>query len=227
MDATYGPDKLHALIVTAALRTRPQRTASDLSRVVDGNDIQRSLDLWHRLGHVRWQMKDLGPCFGSARAMTTAPSDRRSPRGAPCRAATGAGPPGEFAVSVSGIRWRSYPWLVEHAPTASSCAVLNHRLCCRSSTIEPCAAGPSGLPPRTWRTNSSSRKCCCLMPPAENLTGCFQRNRKSARGRVLPAADRADPKPPMPSECSGRLVSRGFCRDNEELSKQCTFVSIP
>jgi hypothetical protein len=111
MDATYGPDKLHALTVTAALRTRPQRTASDLSRVVDGKDIQRSLDLWHRLGHVRWQMKDLGPCVGSARAMTTAPSYRRFPRGAPCRAATGAGPPGEFAVSVSGIRWRSYPWL--------------------------------------------------------------------------------------------------------------------
>jgi hypothetical protein len=77
MDATYGPDELHALTVTAALRTRPQRTASDLSRVVDGKDIQRSLDLWHRLGHVRWQMKDLGPCVGSARAMTTAPSYRR------------------------------------------------------------------------------------------------------------------------------------------------------
>ena len=52
MDATDGPDELHALTVTAALRTRPQRSAADLSRVVDGEDIQRSLDLWYRLGYT-------------------------------------------------------------------------------------------------------------------------------------------------------------------------------
>ncbi len=80
-----------------ALRTRPQRTAGALYRVVDGKDMQRSLDLWYRLGYVPWQLKDMDPSVGSARAMTTASSYRRFPRGAACRAATGDGRAGEFA----------------------------------------------------------------------------------------------------------------------------------
>jgi hypothetical protein len=93
MDATNAPDELHAPTVTNAVRTRPQRSSADLSRVVDGEDIQRSLDLWYRLGYVPGQLKDLGPCVGSARATATVPSCRRSPRGAACRAAACAGSP--------------------------------------------------------------------------------------------------------------------------------------